>query len=218
MERILGEYLGEFNGYSGWIVWNLFLAFIPMALSFWLFRWPHRSRTLVWWIALVSFIAFLPNAPYLLTDIIHLVGAARSTDSIWIVTLFFIPLHTFAILAGFEAYVVSLINQGHYLKKQGAGQFVKGAEILVHILCAIGIYLGRFIRFNSWDLITNPKNVLLVSMNELTSKFPVVVVLITVVVLILFYWIMKQITLGLVLRVQHVRRADRGLAPDQDLY
>ncbi|WP_299491106.1 DUF1361 domain-containing protein [Acaryochloris sp. IP29b_bin.137] len=217
MERILGEYLGEFNGYSGWIVWNLFLAFIPMALSFRLFRWSPRSRSLVWWIGLIVFIAFLPNAPYLLTDIIHLIGAARHTRSVWIVTLFFIPLHTFAILAGFEAYVISLINQGHYLKKQGAGQYVKWAEILVHILSAVGIYLGRFIRFNSWDLITNPQNVLLVTLNELTSKFPIVVISITVLVLILFYWIMKQITLGLVLRFRHVRQSNQGLFSDQDL-
>lgn len=207
---MLGAYLGEFNGYSGWIVWNLFLALIPMVLSFWLFRWPHSARTLVWWIGLVVFIAFLPNAPYLLTDIIHLIGAARSTPSIWIVTLFFVPLHSFAIISGFEAYVISLINQGHYLKKQGAGQYVKWAEILVHILCAIGIYLGRFIRFNSWDLITNPRNVLLVSFNQLTSRFPVIVILITVLGLILLYWIMKQITLGLVLRFQHVNKTNQG--------
>lgn len=214
MERILGDALGEFNGYSGWIVWNLFLACIPMTLSFWLFRWQHPSRSLAWWIGLVVFIAFLPNAPYLLTDIIHLIGAARSTRSIWVVTLIFIPLHTFAILAGFEAYVISLINQGHYLKKQGAGQFVVWAEILVHILSAIGIYLGRFIRFNSWDLITNLRSVLIVSLNELTSKFPVVVILITILVLILFYWIMKQITLGIVLRFQHVRKTRRGFLSD----
>ncbi|WP_299416387.1 DUF1361 domain-containing protein [Acaryochloris sp. IP29b_bin.148] len=214
MERILGDALGEFNGYSGWIIWNLFLAFIPMTLSFWLFRWYHRTRSLIWWIGLIVFIAFLPNAPYLLTDIIHLIEAARSTRSVWIVTLIFIPLHTFAILAGFEAYVISLINQGHYLKKQGVGQFVTWAEILAHILCAIGIYLGRFIRFNSWDLITNLKSVLMVSFNELTSKFPVVVILITVLVLILFYWVMKQVTLGIALRIQHARKMGRGFTSD----
>ena len=211
MESILGDALGEFNGYSGWIIWNLFLAFIPMTLSFWLFRLRHPSRSLIWWIGLIVFIAFLPNAPYLLTDIIHLIGAARSTRSIWIVTLIFIPLHTFAILAGFEAYVISLINQGHYLTKQGAGKYVVWAEILVHILCAIGIYLGRFIRFNSWDLVTNLKGVLMVSIDELSSRFPVIVISITVLVLILFYWLMKQLTLGIVLRIREVRKNNREL-------
>jgi len=217
MEWILGDALGEFNGYSGWIVWNLFLAFIPMVLSFWLFRWQHPSRSLAWWIGLIVFIAFLPNAPYLLTDIIHLIGAARSTRSIWIVTLIFIPLHTFAILAGFEAYVISLINQGHYLRQQGAGKFVAWAEILVHSLCAVGIYLGRFNRLNSWDLVTNFRNVVMTSFNELTSKFPVVVILITVLVLILFYWIMKQITLGIVLRIRQIRKTNRELLSDQNM-
>jgi uncharacterized membrane protein len=217
MERILGGALGDFNLYSGWIIWNLFLALIPMVLSFWLFRLRHTSRSPLWWVGLIVFIAFLPNAPYLLTDIIHLINATRSTSSVWVVTLIFIPLHTFAILTGFEAYVISLINQGHYLRRQGAGQYVFWAEIFVHILSAIGIYLGRFQRFNSWDLITNLKGVLIFSLNELTSKFPFVVILITVLVLICLYWIMKQVTLGIVLRVQYVRKQHQELLSDQDM-
>lgn len=216
MEWMLGDALGEFNRYSGWIIWNLFLAFIPMTLSFWLFRWQHPSRSLIWWLGLIVFIAFLPNAPYLLTDIIHLIDATRSTRSIWIVTLIFIPLHTFAILAGFEAYVISLINQGHYLKQQGAGKFVTWAEIFVHSLCAVGVYLGRFKRFNSWDLLTNLQSVLRSSFDQLTSRHPVMVILITVLVLILFYWIMKEITLGIVLRIQHVRKTSGRSLSDQD--
>ncbi|MGL4883991.1 MAG: DUF1361 domain-containing protein, partial [Waterburya sp.] len=75
MESILANAFEAFNQYSGWIVWNLFLAFIPLALSFWLFVRRNIKRSLLWWIGLVVFIAFLPNAPYLLTDIIHLIDA-----------------------------------------------------------------------------------------------------------------------------------------------
>jgi uncharacterized membrane protein len=209
MERLLGNALGLFNRYSGWIVWNLFLAFIPLALSFWLFRRRRSVRSPLWWIALVVFIAFLPNAPYLLTDIIHLIRATRSIYSIWVITLIFIPLHLFAILAGFEAYVISLINQGHYLKRQGAKQFVLMAELLVHGLSAVGVYMGRFLRFNSWDLITDPGNLLLITFNDITSKFPALVIVITFVVLTLFYWVMKQITLGLVLQMRYGRQQDQ---------
>ena len=83
MESILADAFGAFNKYSGWIVWNLFLAFIPLVLSFWLFLRPSKKRSLVWWISLIIFIAFLPNAPYLLTDIIHLIEAIRAGYSIW---------------------------------------------------------------------------------------------------------------------------------------
>ena len=206
MEQFLGNALSTFNHFSGWILWNLFLAAIPLVLSFWLFRRRTSTRSPLWWVLLIVFVLFLPNAPYLLTDIIHLIRAIRSVYSIWIITLIFIPLHLFAILTGFEAYVIALINQGHYLRRQGATPFVVRAELLMHALCAVGIYLGRFQRFNSWDLITDPGNLLLATVNDLTSKFPLVIMLITFIVLSLFYWIMKQVTLGLGLRLTVVQR------------
>ncbi|PSO65016.1 MAG: DUF1361 domain-containing protein [Cyanobacteria bacterium SW_12_48_29] len=204
MESTLVKALEEFEQhYSGWIFWNLFLAFIPLALSFWLFRGQSRSRSFLWWIGLIVFIAFLPNAPYMLTDVIHLIAAIRSDYSVWEITLIFIPLHVSAILCGFEAYVISLINQGHYLKQQGAGKFVVGSELLVHALCAVGIFLGRFLRFNSWDIVTNPDVVLFHTIDYLTDKRPLLVIGITFVVLAVSYWIMKQLTLGVLLRIRY---------------
>jgi len=110
---------------SRWMTWNLFLALVPLALSFWLFRqrvkpkhnhspalthkvYPHP----LWWLGLLVFIAFLPNAPYVLTDIIHLIHDIRRTNSIWVITLVLIPQYLLFIIAGFEAYVISLINLG----------------------------------------------------------------------------------------------------------
>ncbi len=210
MKYILANALDAFNRYSGWIIWNLFLAFIPLALSFWLFRWQTKSRSLLWWIGLIVFIAFLPNAPYLLTDIIHLIEATRAGYSAWIITLIFIPLHLFAILSGLEAYVVSLINQGHYLRRQGAGKFVIWAELIVHALCAVGVYLGRFRRFNSWDLVTQPRIVFIKTINDLTTKQPLLVIAITFVVIAVSYWLMKQVTLGLLLRIRYARLSGDG--------
>ncbi|MEM9218728.1 MAG: DUF1361 domain-containing protein [Cyanobacteria bacterium P01_F01_bin.150] len=284
MRSLLSELASAFaNVYSGWILWNLFLAFIPLALSVWLFRrksvskpwflcfaglaafigvvgfwsrlpWVMRSqlymlrdalngdlpaqlkllwigaialmalginlwmfrlkanvRTWKWWVLLVVFIAFLPNAPYLLTDIIHLIRATSSGQiSAWAIALVFIPIHVIAIVTGFEAYVLSLMNQGYYLKQQGARWLVMPSELLIHALSAVGIYLGRFIRFNSWDLVVDPGNVLLTTFNALTDKRPMLVICITFVILTVAYWIMKQITLGLQLRIHYARK---GLDP-----
>ncbi|MGK7890561.1 MAG: DUF1361 domain-containing protein [Leptolyngbyaceae cyanobacterium] len=266
------------NVYSGWILWNLFLAFVPLILSFLLFRrktvtqpwlwifmgitsligvvglWPRiprviasqlrliqglmlgelsallklawlvaialllvtihlllirqkePSRTWKWWIVLAIFIAFLPNAPYLLTDIIHLIRGTRVGQTpIWVIALVFIPLHITAIVVGFEAYVISLINQGAYLKQRGVPQYILPAELLIHGLCATGIYLGRFIRLNSWDLVMDPSNVLLITLNSLTSKRPILVIGLTFVILTVLYWVMKQVTLGLKLRIHYAR-------------
>ena len=205
MREILANSLDVFNWHSGWIIWNLFLALIPFALSFWLYRRRSTSRTLLWWVAFAVFFAFLPNAPYLLTDIIHLIRATRSGYSALVLTLIFIPLHLFAILSGFEMYVISLLNQGHYLKRIGLEKYIIGSEIATHALCALGVYMGRFRRFNSWDLVSDPANVLLITLDDLTSKRPAIVIVISFIGLTVLYWIAKQITLGLVLRFRQMQ-------------
>ena len=202
MKSILADAFEAFNEYSGWIVWNLFLAFIPLLFSFWLFRRSRRKRSLLWWLSSIVFIVFLPNAPYLLTDIIHLIEAIRAGYSIWITTLILIPLHLFAILLGWEAYVISLINQSYYLEKHNAKRFVLFSEIMTHALCAVGIYLGRFIRFNSWDLITQPNIIFTSTIDNLTTQKPLLVIVITFIILTVFYWFSKQVTLGVVLRIR----------------
>lgn len=205
MREILANSLEVFNWHSGWIIWNLFLALIPFALSFWLYRRRSTSRTLLWWVAFAVFFAFLPNAPYLLTDIIHLIRATRSGYSALVLTLIFIPLHLFAILSGFEMYVISLLNQGHYLKRIGLEKYITGSEIATHALCALGVYMGRFRRFNSWDLVSDPANVLLITLDDLTSKRPAIVIVISFIGLTVLYWIAKQVTLGLVLRFRQMQ-------------
>ena len=203
MELILRNAFGAFNEYSGWIVWNLFLAFIPLVLSFWLYLRRNIKRHLLWWIIFVVFICFLPNASYLLTDIIHLIEAIRAGYSIWITTLIFIPLHLLAIAIGWEAYVISVINQSFYLKKQGKNRFVITSELITHALSAVGIYLGRFRRFNSWDLITKPDILLSSTIDDLTTKKPLLVIIITFIILTILYWLTKQITLGTISRMKH---------------
>lgn len=209
MESLLIDVLKIAAPYSGWIVWNLFLAAIPLALSFWLFRWYRGGSSLLWWLGLLVFIAFLPNAPYLLTDIIHLIEAIRAGYSAWVITLVFFPLHMLAIVGGFEAYVISLLNQGSFLHKQGAKRWIVGSELIVHALSAIGIYLGRFLRFNSWDLVTKPDILLIQTLDQLTQKRPLLIIAIAFVILTVLYWLMKQINLGLLLRWRDLRRQHR---------
>jgi uncharacterized membrane protein len=199
------EKLERLHRYNAWIAWNLFLAFIPLVISFYLFRRSKTQRSPLWWVCFAVYVAFLPNAPYVLTDIIHLVSATWATSSVVIVTFFYIPIHLGAILLGFEAYVISLINQSFYLRRIGLKKYIFGAELLTHILCAIGIYLGRFVRLNSWDIITAPKDVLLATLNDLTGKGPLAVIVVTVLILTLLYWVMKQVTIGVLLRMKEVR-------------
>lgn len=180
-----------------WMTWNLFLAFIPLALSVWLFR-IKRGRSWVWWLGFIVFYAFLPNAPYLLTDVIHLIDDIRTIQSVWMITLVLIPVYLLVIFAGFEAYVISLINLGYYLHRIGKSQWIFRVELITHALCAIGIYWGRFLRFNSWDFITQPDALLTKGVEELLGKQPLVIIAITFVILLGLHWIMKRVSLGFV--------------------
>ncbi|PZO60343.1 MAG: DUF1361 domain-containing protein [Phormidesmis priestleyi] len=189
------------------LLWWVALGLISIGMSIFLFKREKSRRTVLWWLGLVSFIAFLPNAPYLLTDIVHLIRATSSgTIRVWAVALVLIPLHAIAILLGFEAYVISLINQAYYLKQRGNERLILPTELLIHALSAIGIYLGRFVRLNSWDFATDPTNVLTLTLNALTSKRPAAVVFVTFVILSVLYWVMKQITLGLKLRIYYAQQ------------
>lgn len=184
---------------SRWMTWNLFLAFIPLAISVWLFR-RGRGRSLLWWIGFLVFFGFLPNAPYVLTDVIHLIQDIRTINSVWMITLVVIPVYLLFILAGFEAYVLSLINLGYYLNRIGQSKWILAAELVTHALSAVGIYLGRFLRFNTWDFITQPDALATSVVEDVFGKIPLVIIAITFVVVAGLYWISKKLTLGLLQR------------------
>jgi uncharacterized membrane protein len=167
-----------------------------MAVDIWVLR-QRGVRSLRWWAGFLAFIAFLPNAPYVLTDIIHLIRQIKEGHSVWVVTLALIPQYLVFMLAGLEAYVLSVMSLGYYLKQQGWGKFVLVTELTIHALSAIGIYLGRFIRFNSWDIITNPDELVNTVMNDLVGKRPVLVMVVTFAVMTCLYWVMKQVSLGI---------------------
>ena len=178
-----------------WMTWNLFLAFIPLVLSVWLFR-SKRGGSWFWWLGFLSFYAFLPNAPYLLTDIIHFINDIRRIHSVWMITLVLIPIYFVVIFGGFEAYVISLINLGHYLHRIGKSKWIFTVELITHALCAVGIYWGRFLRFNSWDLITQPDAIITKGIEEILGKEPLIIIALTFIILWGLYWFMKRVTLG----------------------
>jgi uncharacterized membrane protein len=153
----------------------------------------NKSRSLFWWIGLLPFIAILPNAPYILTDIIHFYEAVRTISSVWAITLIVVPIYIIFIGIGWFSYVFSLVNIGKYLIQANLDRYTRIVEIGLHFTCAVGIYIGRFIRFNSWNLVTQPKQFLSVLPGELIGKFPLVVILLTFLIISILYVISKPI-------------------------
>ncbi|NES42011.1 MAG: DUF1361 domain-containing protein, partial [Moorea sp. SIO2C4] len=60
MDTLLTEVWKAWHSNNDWMAWNLFLASIPLALSFWLFRSKSGLHSGLWWIGLAVFILFLP--------------------------------------------------------------------------------------------------------------------------------------------------------------
>ncbi|MEM6599112.1 MAG: DUF1361 domain-containing protein [Cyanobacteria bacterium P01_C01_bin.69] len=196
-------------GYSMYfMLWNTFLALIPFGLSLWLFRKRGAGHNRIgWWVGFAVFMAFLPNAPYVLTDIIHLVRFIREGVELWTVVLVLIPQYLIFMLIGIEAYVASLVNLGSYLRKRGYGRWILTSELVIHALCAIGIYLGRFPRFNSWDLVTAPHQVALYLVKALLTPRSLLIILVTFAVITVVYWPLKQVTLALLLYSRSLKRS-----------
>jgi uncharacterized membrane protein len=185
--------------FSLWGVRSIFIA-ISIALIIILMivdfrsRLPQdRNRSIFWWIGLLGFLAILPNAPYILTDVIHFYDAVRTIDSAWTITLVIVPIYIIFIGVGWLSYVISLVNINRYAIEHKFSRHTNLIELTLHLLCAIGIYIGRFIRFNSWSLVTQPKQFLSVLPGELIGKFPLVVILLTFLIITVLYAICKPI-------------------------
>jgi len=138
-----------------WMTWNLILAAVPAALAVVVFR--HRGpRTALWWTGAGLCALFLPNAPYVVTDLVHLRDDVLRAGSDLSVTTAVLPMYVAFIAAGFLAYVLAVGEMGHYLSRIGLAHWRGPSEVAIHALCAVGVVLGRVARLNSWEPMTEP--------------------------------------------------------------
>jgi uncharacterized membrane protein len=138
-----------------WMTWNLILATVPLALAVPLFR--HRGpRGLGWWLGLGLLVLFLPNAPYVVTDLVHLRGDVVTARSDLAVVGGVLPAYAAFVAAGFVIYTLVLREAGRWLEAEGLGRWRPGMEVAVHLVCAVGVVLGRVARLNSWEPVTEP--------------------------------------------------------------
>jgi uncharacterized membrane protein len=134
-----------------WLTWNLFLAWLPYRISSWLQQQP-AVQTNKWKLMAISIIwlLFIPNAFYILTDLFHL-GSHHNVPN-WFDLTLIISFAWNGLLLG----ILSVRQMEKIMQ-----QFVSGWHELLFIypimwLNALGVYIGRYLRFNSWDIVTNP--------------------------------------------------------------
>jgi len=135
---------------------NLVLAWVPVALAVWL---GHILRSQLWssWPALfvtTLWLIFLPNSFYVITDLIHLDGVYKGDLVATSVTFFSFAL-TGLLLGYTSMYLVHT-----YLQKRIANRLALGYMGGVLLVCSLAIYIGRDLRWNSWDVMLSPAGLL----------------------------------------------------------
>jgi uncharacterized membrane protein len=127
---------------------NLLLAWVPLLLAYGV-AWSARSKSR--WVALaplsVLWILFLPNAPYLVTDLVHLHEGVNTVNAVLLSTLAAI-----GVLIGVKS--VQLVQRAveHRFGVAAGWRAVRA----IAVLTAVGVYVGRVLRWNSWTVIHDP--------------------------------------------------------------
>jgi uncharacterized membrane protein len=130
------------------LIWNLFLATIPLIISSGIkaFFDIRRLRTIA---AFCLWMLFLPNAPYIITDLVHL---QAGSEQFWIDMLIILLTAMNGLIMGF----ISIKQMVKIVAEYFPGYITSAFEIIVIIASAYGVYMGRFMRYNSWDIFIKP--------------------------------------------------------------
>ncbi len=131
--------------------WNLFLAFLPWLFTSVAILKPKIQYNRILIIFLVSsWLLFFPNAPYILTDLFHL--RLRSSMPIWFDLVLILSFAWTGLMFGF----LSLWDIERVLSKKLKKVWIRIITVTLLFLGSFGIYVGRYLRWNSWDIITEP--------------------------------------------------------------
>ena len=141
--------------------WNLFLAFIPWALSSLLIIYPKLQEKKLAVITLLgTWLLFFPNAPYILTDLFHLKHVVSMP--MWFDLLLILSFAWVGLLFGFMSlWDIEKILKQYLIKSRLKGllRYRFSIPLFSSVLLFIGsfgIYLGRYLRWDSWDIIAEP--------------------------------------------------------------
>ncbi|WP_010277680.1 DUF1361 domain-containing protein [Paenibacillus senegalensis] len=144
------------------LAWNLWLAWIPFALT-WVVYYARRLHPIAAWPVLVVWLLFLPNTWYLVTDLVHLLFhpyiylvQGRASMTYWY-DLFM--LFQFA-LCGIALGYASIHQVLRIYSQSLIGRYPALFIVFISMLSGFGVYLGRIQRWNSWDVLHEPLQVL----------------------------------------------------------
>jgi uncharacterized membrane protein len=135
-----------------YLIWNLFLAWLPLLLAAWLVKVLRHKLWSSWEALLVSllWIAFLPNSFYMVSDFIHLQNL-ESVDILYDSVMFTSFIFVGLVLGLSSLYLIHNEFRRRFSLRSSSA-WLGG----IFFLCGFAVYLGRDLRWNSWDILTNP--------------------------------------------------------------
>lgn len=139
-----------------YLLWNLFLAWTPLIVVMFLLKSLRKYRWSDWGPMALTFawLLLLPNSFYMISDFIHVQDVARS-NLLYDVVMFTSFIFT-GVLLGFSGLSIVHVE----LRKRLGKRLTSVCIAVILLLCSYAIYLGRDLRWNSWDVFTNPAGIL----------------------------------------------------------
>ncbi len=136
------------------LIWNLFLAWIPFILAYFARAISWRRIWLYLVIPVVAFLwlIFFPNAPYMLTDLQDLARAGGRDAPLW----YDVIIVGWCSWTGMLLGVISLSLMQDIVTRTFGRWIGWGFVFIISAASSFGIYIGRFVRLNSWDILQNP--------------------------------------------------------------
>ena len=136
-------------------LWNLFLAWIPFGLALLVYDRDRRDARLVQLLPLgLLWLLFFPNAPYIVTDFRHL--GDLTGKAFWYEGLLIGTAASTGLLLGFiSLYLIQTI-----VRRVAGARFAWFFVFVSLVLSSVGVYLGRVLRWNSWDVFVRPGSLL----------------------------------------------------------
>ena len=152
---VLARIIWTTNIRYSFLIWNLFLAWLPMLFALLACEKYQRASGRDWrFLGLAgAWLLFFPNAPYIFTDLIHL--TTRFYPHFWVDLVLILLCALTGLVLGFVSLYLMQSVVARMLGRAASWLFIAA----VAALSGFGIYLGRFMRFNSWDVLFKPRQV-----------------------------------------------------------
>lgn len=184
-----------------WLYWNLFLALLPFGFGIISALLLHVKKWYTFILALpflCGWLLFLPNSTYMITDLIHLDSSSiinwdysyNADLKSWLAIIYLAAGIILGVVSGFIS--THFIYRNTSLKKHPILKYL--SMLILSGLVGYGVYIGRFLRFNTWDII-HPRSLLKVLIQDF-DKFTFIFSSVMAIFFFCCYWIYQKIEEG----------------------